>query len=52
MPPELSSSVSPRDPVQNSSFKENSKHLNHTVVTAKLQTMLAANPEFPRDLIE
>lgn len=32
MPPELSSSVSPRDAAHNNSFKENSDHLNHNVV--------------------
>lgn len=52
MPPELSSSVSPRDAAHNNSFKENSDHLNHNVVSEKLQTMLAASPEFARDIIE
>lgn len=52
MPLELSSSIFPRDPAQNNSFKENWNHLNYNVVSEKLQTMLAANPEFARDLIK
>lgn len=52
MPPELPTSVSPGDPAQNNSFKENSNHLNHNVVSEKIQMMLAANAEFTRDLIE